>query len=83
MAFFFFKWKEKPFISVQSNSHLPFIHCSTQSVKNIKYLADLSYKQIENSDNKYMTEDFYVIGDALKIIASKDVEMMQHIQQKH
>lgn len=55
-----------------SSIHQP-LTIYTQSVKNIKYLADLSYKQIENSNNKDMTEDVYVVGDALKTIASKDV----------
>lgn len=41
-------------------------------LKILKYLADLSYKQIENSDNREMT-DVYVVNDALKTIASKDV----------
>lgn len=47
----FIKWKEKPSILVPSISRLPLpsIHHNAQSVKNIKYLANLSYKQIERT----------------------------------
>ncbi len=67
---------KRPSIWAQSISCLPSIHYNAQSVKNIKYLANLSYKQIERTarTKTWQKTGVCCVGDTYyNSIALKDV----------